>query len=180
MAILADRGAVDLKIGPLCRRVGVTSGSFYHHFGGWSAFVEALLADWEAKQTHDIGEVALAASSDPYQRLDLLIGFAAGLPHRSEAAIRAWASRDPAVDRCQRRVDAARIQIAVAAVRAVGVAPADADRLASIGLSLIIGHQMLGRDQEEMAAAMSMYKDLILGHVSSTNQPMVAGAVERG
>ena len=38
LEVLAQLGFKGLNIGVLCKRLGVTSGSFYHHFGGWPGF----------------------------------------------------------------------------------------------------------------------------------------------
>ncbi|WP_239003564.1 TetR/AcrR family transcriptional regulator [Nocardia panacis] len=50
LEVLAECGFKGLNIGVLCRGLGVTSGSFYHHFGGWPTFVTALLEHWERQQ----------------------------------------------------------------------------------------------------------------------------------
>src|SRR5579884_2605293 len=44
--VLAESGADGLTIAELCGRLGVTKGSFYHHFAGMGEFVTALLAFW--------------------------------------------------------------------------------------------------------------------------------------
>lgn len=140
MTILAREGAAGLKIGPLCRALGVTSGSFYHHFGSWAGFVRALLQHWEAEQTARVVEMARAAP-DPLARMAVLKRLTVELPHDSEAAIRSWAAMDPEVGRSQRRVDAQR-RIAVEQVLAAVVGNReDAARLAVLGLSILAGFQ---------------------------------------
>ena len=44
--LMADGDPSQVTIDALCKRVGATSGSFYHHFGSHAGFVEALVADW--------------------------------------------------------------------------------------------------------------------------------------
>ena len=46
-AILAESGHRGLTIHRLCRHVGVSTGSFYHHFANWDHYVTVLLAHWE-------------------------------------------------------------------------------------------------------------------------------------
>ena len=87
MSILAREGAAGLKIGPLCRSLGVTSGSFYHHFGGWAGFVRGLLRYWEAEQTDRIVELA-RATADPVERIDVVKQLTVALRHDAEAADR--------------------------------------------------------------------------------------------
>src|ERR1051326_1633880 len=54
LAILAESGAAQLTIDALIARLGVTKGSFYHHFASYQAYKEALLDYIEAKGTHQI------------------------------------------------------------------------------------------------------------------------------
>src|SRR5882757_10442009 len=141
---LAAQGAEGLTISWLCRALGVTSGSFYHYFGGWAGFVEALLTHWEAEQTQRIVELARAAAS-PEQRLDVLRRQATALPHDAEAAIRAWGRGEERVGQAQRRVDARRHAALPAIVTDMGVQPDYAKRLAPTRLALLVGMQQLQR-----------------------------------
>ena len=59
--LLAEEGYGGLKLGALCRRLAITTGSFYHHFAGWPAFVDGLLAHWEAEQTERVLKLSRAA-----------------------------------------------------------------------------------------------------------------------
>jgi hypothetical protein len=45
---VADDGPSGLRIDRLCRRLGVSKGSFHHHFAGAGDFKQALLAAYEA------------------------------------------------------------------------------------------------------------------------------------
>ena len=118
--VLAQRGHGALRIGPLCKAIGVTTGSFYHYFGSWDGFVAALLEHWEHEKTQRIFEIA-AAQPDPHARVRTMKELACSVPHEAEAAIRAWAHVNPIVDGVQRRVDQERLT----AVRTVisGVVP---------------------------------------------------------
>ncbi len=141
---LADQGAEGLTIGVLCRALGVTSGSFYHYFGNWGGFVEALLAHWEDQQTGRIlARSAAAATAE--NRLVVLQTEAAELPHEAEAAIRAWGQRNETVRQAQQRVDERRREELQAIIVDLGVGPDDAARLAAMGLSVLVGIQQLQR-----------------------------------
>lgn len=167
MSILARDGAAGLKIGPLCRSLGVTSGSFYHHFGGWAGFVRGLLRYWESEQTDRIVELA-RATADPVERLDVIKQLTIDLRHDTEAAIRAWAQIDPEVGRAQARVD---LQRRIALEQVVGdvvADPADAYRLAVLGTSLMAGYQQTcdPRDRDLLRALFDDYQRLILSHAA--------------
>lgn len=127
-----------LKLAPLCRTVGVTTGSFYHHFSGWDGFVEALLEHWETTETARLVEVA-GREADAGQRLALLTHLALTFPHEAEAAIRAWAHLEPRVAVVQRRVDDARR--AVVADCLVVLAPDRAEEIAALAVDSLIGVQ---------------------------------------
>ena len=49
--VLANLGAEKLTIDTLCIQLGVTKGSFYHHFKNRQNFIESLLAYWEEVNT---------------------------------------------------------------------------------------------------------------------------------
>lgn len=165
VALLADEGPSALTLGRLCGWVGVTSGSFYHHFGGVDGFVAALLLHWEGEQTRRILEV-VQASADPWERVSVMKHLGAALPHRAEAAIRSWAATDAAVGAAQRRVDAERTDGLREVVSGVGVPPATADRLARLGVALLAGAQQTGRPDEPavVLALLGDLEDLIRSH----------------
>ncbi|MBW0116457.1 TetR/AcrR family transcriptional regulator [Pseudonocardia abyssalis] len=140
MAILANDGTSGLKIAPLCRALGVTSGSFYHHFGSWAGFVVALLEHWETEQTARIVALA-AATADPGERVTVLKELAATVPHEAEAAIRVWAALDPDVGRAQARVDDERRAAVERVVSGIVDDPEVARRLAVLGLAVLVGFQ---------------------------------------
>ncbi|MEJ8280189.1 TetR/AcrR family transcriptional regulator [Pseudonocardia spirodelae] len=173
MSILAREGAAGLKIGPLCRSLGVTSGSFYHHFGGWAGFVRGLLRYWEAEQTDRVVELA-RATADPVERIDVVKQLTVALRHDAEAAIRAWAQIDPEVGRAQARVDVQR-RIALEQVVADVVPDPDAARrLAIFGISLMAGYQQTcdPRDRDLLRALFDDYQDLILSHAPHVTPPI--------
>lgn len=127
-----------LKLAPLCRTVGVTTGSFYHHFAGWDAFVEALLGHWETTETARLVEAA-GREADAGQRLALLTHLALTFPHEAEAAIRAWAHLDPRVAVVQRRVDDTRR--AAVAECLTELVPGRSEEVAALAVDTLIGFQ---------------------------------------
>lgn len=140
--VLAESGFQDLRIGRMCRELGVTSGSFYHHFGNWQGFVGAFLDFWEHRQSTRLQEMRFGTAG-PERDLAALVDLTLNLQHRAEAAIRAWSMNDVAVREAQRRVDHARHRtVRNAIVRLVGDT-ATAAVIASLGTAMLIGHQQL-------------------------------------
>jgi AcrR family transcriptional regulator len=161
---LAREGASGLRIGRLCRTLAVTSGSFYHHFGSWAGFVEALLAYWETEQTARLVDIA-GATSDPVERVDVLKRLATDLPHATEAAIRAWAAIDATVGRAQRRVDDRRRDALRDVLSGVIDDPRLADRMAVMGMSILVGFQLtvIPPDVALLRELFDDYQGLVLG-----------------
>lgn len=139
-AILAAEGAGALKIGALCASIKVTSGSFYGYFGSFDGFVADFLAWWEEAQTVRIVQMS-NAPEDPSDRVHTMKLLAASLPHEAEAAIRSWAHTHPIVAQAQKRVDERRLEALTDILRPVCATPAEAHRLAIMGIALLIGLQ---------------------------------------
>ncbi|MBP2365761.1 TetR/AcrR family transcriptional regulator [Pseudonocardia parietis] len=173
MTILGRDGAAGLKIGPLCRSLGVTSGSFYHHFGGWAGFVRGLLQYWESQQTDRVVELA-RATADPIERVLVVRRLTVELRHDAEAAIRAWAQIDPEVGRAQARVDGQRRIALEQVVGDVVESTEIAHRLAIFGYSLLVGFQQTcdPRDRDLLQRLLGDYQDLILAHAAPHLRPV--------
>lgn len=65
---IAEGGVAAVAVEPLARRLGVSRGSFYWHFGDRGSLVEAVLARWEAEATGATISVT-ERIEDPRERL---------------------------------------------------------------------------------------------------------------
>jgi AcrR family transcriptional regulator len=108
--VLSDLGYGGLKLAEVCNRLGVTSGSFYHFFDNWPTYTRELVEHWRQASTVEL-VTWLREESDPRRRIDNIIDTGLNLPHRAEAAIRAWSGADPDVYAVQVDVDKERHQI---------------------------------------------------------------------
>ena len=142
--LLERSGFPALTASALCERLGVSRGSFYHHFESFESFVTALLADWEARYSRDLITRAETVT-DLDRRLSYYVELATELPHGAEAAMRAWGSVEPAVAAAQRRVDQLRFDSLAGLLRSHGVPGAEAEIYATIALNTLIGLQMTQR-----------------------------------
>jgi AcrR family transcriptional regulator len=140
LAVLGDYGSEAMTIAVLCDRLDVTKGSFYHHFGSVPAFVDQLLAYWEAEHSERLIAIS-RAQPDPSLRITTLTELGVGLPHASEAAIRAWGRSNPSVADVTARVDKRRERHLVDAISALGIDRTRARLLARIALNLLVGVQ---------------------------------------
>jgi AcrR family transcriptional regulator len=142
--LLADHGHDGLTIAALCQYLGVTKGSFYHHFEDISDFVDALLVHWTSE--HQTGLSLLGeevANAD--ERLDTLKGVAMSLPHGAEAAIRAWSWSNPSVAAVQKQVDEDRMSHLARTAENAGLSHERSRLLAKITMSVMVGMQQLDR-----------------------------------
>lgn len=164
LRLLAREGRNGLRIGRLCAALGVTSGSFYHHFGSWEGFVSALLEHWEREEVGRIVEL-VNDSADPVERVTRMKYLALTVPHEAETAIRAWATVDPTVEAAQRAVDRGRLR-ALADVLTPVVADADQrERLAALGVAVLAGHQQIaGVTGVELSALLEEFEAVVRAH----------------
>lgn len=159
--LITEQGAAALKVAPLCRRLDVTTGSFYHHFDGLGALVDAVLAAWEEASTRVVG-AAVAQIAEADDAIAVLKHTSITLPHAFESRVRAWALRDAAVAQVQARVDAERVAVLTHAIGAM-VGPDAAPDLAVLGFTILVGFQQsrdVG-DVEELARLMEHYEQMI-------------------
>ncbi len=82
---LAKGGIAAVAVEPLAARLGTTKGSFYWHFAGRDALLEASLKHWERTETDEV--IALVeAEPDTATRLRTLLTVAIGCPEERPGA----------------------------------------------------------------------------------------------
>lgn len=139
--ILASDGYGALKLAALCKKLGVTTGSFYHSFDNWQDFTDSLLTNWLAEWTERTVEI-VRQTEDPVARLRALAVASFELLHRTEGAIRVWAGVDDKVAAVQRKVDEGRYQVVYEAMEAI-VGTELAEAYSVWGLSTLAGFEMI-------------------------------------
>ncbi|MGW0021476.1 TetR/AcrR family transcriptional regulator [Rhodococcus sp. NPDC003382] len=159
MAILAEEGPRKLTTTNICERIGVTRGSFYHHFSSGPMFRKALIAHWEA-DVYTRAEDAKSAQADSYVRALKLSAISA--QHRAERAIRGWSYEDSHVAEAQRRVDKFRQAQLVRVFEELGVDTTTATTLADMGVALYAGLQVVeGPDRQRRRAVVDVYDTVV-------------------
>lgn len=112
LGALEQHGAPGLTIERLLGQVGLSKGSFYHHFGGMPGYKTALLAHYEATYTtRYLDAVEQHPGATARAKLDTLLDLVMQEDdHGLEVALRAWALQDPEVRRAQERIDRIRVE----------------------------------------------------------------------
>jgi len=99
MEVLSKGGEAELRIDKLCRKLGVTKGSFYAHFENRADFIEQFVAHWSETSTQSVIS-AIDKFKDETAEAHLLALMRLLYQRRItglEIAVRAWASRNSAV-----------------------------------------------------------------------------------
>jgi AcrR family transcriptional regulator len=115
LTAVADDGPDGLRIDRLCRRLGVSKGSFHHHFAGAGDFKRALLDAYETLVVEALNDaIEQTAAITPQQSL---AGLTAAITSTQsfyrpelEVAMRAWAFSNSQVRAVQERVDRRRLE----------------------------------------------------------------------
>lgn len=102
---ITEVGADKMTIDTLTTRLGVTKGSFYHHFSNLQDFIDQLLVFIEQESTLLIIDAAEKYST-PRQKLEHLLRVTVEqTPNLREVALRAWALQNAQVRELQARID---------------------------------------------------------------------------
>lgn len=154
LEFLAAKSIRQLTIAALCHHLGVTKGSFYHHFRNRDDFLERMLEHWVEVWTFKPMKAADRGGSAA-ERFRLIVEESNNLPGGTETSIRSWALREPLPRRYLERVDTARMEY----LRDIFVEIcADRERaglLSRISYSLFVGTRMVvpeitGRERTEL------------------------------
>lgn len=121
--VLARDGADGLRIDRLAARLGVTKGSFHHHFAGAAGYRSALLDHYEQSTLSALATAIEARQGDGTRATlawltDLATSGDASIRRAAlDRSVRAWASTDPEARATQERIDARVIDALQAAWR---------------------------------------------------------------
>lgn len=110
---LCGTGIDNVKVAPLAKQLGVTTGSFYWHFKNRRELLEALLEYWERELTDAAIESARHfEGSAPERILGLMEGVMTNRLARYDLPIWQWAQSDTRASRVFNRVLKKRFEFA--------------------------------------------------------------------
>lgn len=165
LIILRESGEAGLTVERLCVSLERTKGSFYHHFRDMEAYLDGLLAHWEAKHTSApiLAAAAGAGFEERRRRLDESV---VALDMKLEVAVRAWGLRDPRARAALLRVDARRIDYLAELYALVHGKGPLARQLADLEYATFVGMQQIlpalsARRYHALYAALKRALDLL-------------------
>ena len=104
---LRELGPTGMSGEKLARRLDMTRGSFYHHFGSMDDYVRQLMDTWQQSYTLELLKKAQAA--DPLQEMALLMETAWNTDIELEIAVRQWGFSHPLVQARVEQIDRIRL-----------------------------------------------------------------------
>jgi len=145
--VLVDENFRGIRIDALCKKLGVTKGSFYWHFPGRTELVSTLLARWRQRMTTNIIERLTALGESPGERLRALFE----LPHRSkspefarvEQSVRDWGRCADKAQEAVQEVDELRLEYFRSLLIQHGLSDEMAEKRAYIAYSIMMGDSIL-------------------------------------
>jgi AcrR family transcriptional regulator len=148
--VLGEEGVEAVRVEPLAKRLGVTKGSFYHHFGDRDELLLAILDTWHERATSVVIEVVNRHSRRPEERLRHLLEMAIDPALREvfrfvDVAIREWARKDRRVQSMLESVDAERLAYIAERLVALGCNEAEAETRSFLIYSYILGEAHIAR-----------------------------------
>ncbi len=154
LAVLVESGVEAVQITALARRLDVTRGSFYWHFDSREALLEALVAEWRARNT---GVMVEAIADAPSLDDGILSLFSVWVDHNRfdpalDQAIRDWARRDDALRQTVKSEDAARVAAIAGFYERHGYEPTEAFIRARVIYFTQVSYYALAIEDDESIA----------------------------
>ena len=138
MEVLCTAGVQSVRVEALAKRLNISKGSFYWHFKDREDLLEAILDEWQARQSdwNANGESTRSPVERWTKLFDILTapGYAA-----LELAMSAWARQDEKVARRLAEADRKRVAYLATIFREIGFSSAQAAEWANAAFLLYLG-----------------------------------------
>jgi AcrR family transcriptional regulator len=137
--LVRDFGITNLRLAALTRRLGVSTGSFYHHFQDFEEYLAAVAEYYSVDRVRNLLRRAAAETGTPIDRLKSIGRLS--LKEKAfelDAAMRVWATMDERADRAVVRAEEITLDFLAGAFRDLGISSADAAFRARVLLSVNI------------------------------------------
>lgn len=169
--VLAEHGIDAVRVEPICRRLRVTKGSFYHHFQDRPALLTEMLHRWRRRATLEVIERIEQRAGLPEEKLRELVtmphaGRTPGRGARVDFAIRLWSRNDPLVAAVIDEVDELRLTYIAGLLRDAGVSAHEVNARAALIYAFMLGEAMIAPKQ---LANASMRSTMLLAAALQSN-----------
>jgi AcrR family transcriptional regulator len=133
--LLVEAGIGAVSVDRLAASLGITRGSFYHHFADREDLLRAMLNFWAERWSYSIREQIAALGLDPGTTLFALMkAIRNNRAADYDAPFRAWALHDPVARAVVAQVDQARLDFIRSQFEALGFTGLDAENRARLYL----------------------------------------------
>lgn len=141
--MLIKSGIDSVRVETLAQNIGITRGSFYHHFKGRNELLQEILLDWKSRATDQVIRRLKNTHYPPKQQLAIIFN----LPTRGdsakeaadfELAIRAWARRDKMARKMMEEVDQFRLNYIEELIVSLGYSEKEAAQRAFLLYSYLV------------------------------------------
>ncbi len=175
--MLIEEGEKQVKILGLAKRLGVTRGSFYHHFRSRKELIDELLVSWRRQNTSAlVCQAERPATSLARAILNVFTCWTSDrfFDPRLDFAVREWGRRAPAVRALMRQADEERTDALAAMYRRHGFSREEAFVRARVLYLMQIGYFAL-ESGESLDYRLSAVRDYVIAFGGSDVE---AGDVE--
>ena len=167
-AILIREGIAGVKVDRIARRLKVTRGGFYWFFDSHKQLLDALLADWEKRNTEGFKSVVRQPGRNGMAEFQALVDVWLNEKSYSpawDAAVRDWARVSGKVANAVRRTDDIRIEVLRRVFIDLGYEGQEAFVRARICYFHQVGYYALGvrESREERLRLMPLYTRVLTG-----------------
>lgn len=153
--ILVDENVHGIRIDSLCKKLGVTKGSFYWHFATRNDLLVALLSSWRKRMTLNVIRSISGSQTSARDRLRRLIS----LPRQPkspasaqvEMSIRDWGRRVDMPRATVAEVDQIRMDYFTQLLTEAGFEGADARRRGYVIYCLMMGDSILHQSLSDLS-----------------------------
>ncbi|HEY3889610.1 MAG TPA: TetR/AcrR family transcriptional regulator [Caulobacteraceae bacterium] len=173
---LIEGGVGKVKVEPLAGVLGVTTGSFYHHFQRRQDLLDAVLEHWRSENTAPLFSAVREAGSSPDAQLDAL--FDAWIAESDydpayDSAVRDWARVSPLAEAAVRSVDDLRIGLLKEIFLGFGYDPERAFIRARITYFHQVGYYAMAitEDRAIRRRLRPLYREVLVGDPPRAAEP---------
>lgn len=167
--LLTRAGIGAVSVERLATTLGVSRGSFYHHFSDRGDLLQAMLEHWAKDLTYEVRDQIVSLGLDPGTTLLVLLrAIRANRAADHDAPFRAWALHDPKARAVIHQVDEARLNFIRSQFEALRFTGLDAENRARLFLYYEVAAPAIFAEltpEQEEQLLLERYRFLTTAHV---------------